>query len=38
MKRSSKFKCCGIASVVIGIILIGVGIGWPFIIDSLVVS
>ncbi|CDW87257.1 cd36 family protein [Stylonychia lemnae] len=38
MKRSSKFKCCGIASIVIGLILIGVGIGWPFIIDSLVKS
>lgn len=38
MKRSTKFKCCGITSVVIGIILLGVGIGWPFIIDSLVVS
>eukprot|EP00347_Sterkiella_histriomuscorum_P022889 403336776 len=38
MKRSTKFKCCGITSVVIGVILLGVGIGWPFIIDSLVVS
>jgi len=38
MKRSQKFKCCGITSIVIGVVLIGLGIGWPFIIDSVVVS
>lgn len=38
MKRSSKFKCCGIASVVIGVILVGLGIAWPFIMNALVKS
>ena len=38
MKRLTKFKCCGIVSAVIGVILLGLGIGWPFIIDSVVTS
>ena len=35
--KSSKIKTCGIASVVIGVILLGIGIGWPFIMDSLII-
>jgi CD36 family len=38
MKRSSKLKCCGIASLVIGVILVAFGIAWPFILKPLVVS
>jgi hypothetical protein len=38
MKRSSKFKFCGIVSLVIGVILVGVGIGWPFLINGLIKS
>ena len=35
MKRSSKFKCWGICSIVTGIVLIVLGIAMPFIIKSL---
>lgn len=36
--RSKKFKACGIASVATGVVLLGLGIGWPFIMAPLVIK
>lgn len=38
MRKSSKLKCCGITSLVIGLILLALGIAWTFIIGALVKS
>ena len=37
MKRSSKFKCWGICTLVTGVVLLAMGIAMPFIIKALMV-
>lgn len=36
--KSAKYKCCGITSIVTGVIALGLGIAWPFIMKPLVLE
>jgi len=34
--KKAKFKCCGITSVVFGVILLAIGIAFPFVLKPIV--